>query len=270
MRRGILAAIGSRIVRFEFLPCPRKPIGMQPDAETIAARVRERRIVDVERLGKRVLLRLDDEARLVFEPRMTGLVLTRDPPSLEHLRVRLDLADGPLREIFYWDRRGLGKVYLRSQAELAAWQATEPLGPDALTISAAVLKARLGESGREIKVALLDQKALAGVGNLYAAETLFRAGISPLTPCRRLRRKHWEALADSIRDVLETAVRYEGSTLSDGTYRNAVGQAGNYRNEHRVYDKEGLPCPTCGTAILRIVQAQRATFYCATCQPKMK
>jgi formamidopyrimidine-DNA glycosylase len=116
-------------------------------------------------------------------------------------------------------------------------------------------------------VALLDQQALAGIGNLYAAEILHEARLHPQTPCSRLSAQHWRRLAAAITRVLEEAIRYEGSTLSDGTYRNALNLAGSYQNEHRVYDRAGLRCPTCTRGrVRRIVQAQRATFFCPNCQ----
>jgi formamidopyrimidine-DNA glycosylase len=116
-------------------------------------------------------------------------------------------------------------------------------------------------------VALLDQKLVAGIGNLYASEILHRARIDPQRPAHRLGRAQIARLAAATRFVLEEAIRDEGSTLGDGTYRNALNEAGNYQNAHRVYDRAGERCPSCqrGT-VRRIVQAQRSTFYCANCQ----
>jgi formamidopyrimidine-DNA glycosylase len=270
MRRGILAAVGSRILRVEKLKCPRKPIRIEPAIATLRKRVQGRRIAAVDRLGKRVVIRLDSDDRLVFEPRMTGLVLVADPPSQEHLRFRIDLAGGPLKSIWYWDRRGLGSVRLFSLERFERELASGKLGPDALAVTAEELQAIFAASNRPIKVALLDQARLAGVGNMYASEILHLAGICPERPCARLKPDDWRRLHQFLREVLETAIRYEGSTLSDGTYRNALNQAGGYQNHHRVYDRAGMPCSTCGQAVLRIVQAQRATFYCPTCQPSQK
>src|SRR5262245_18408098 len=112
MRRGIAAAAGRQITGAERLRCTRRPILMQPRPAALVRRLAGQRIAEVGRLGKRIVLRLESEARLVFEPRMTGLVLVADPPTREHLRFRLDLADGPIPHIWYWDRRGLGSVRL--------------------------------------------------------------------------------------------------------------------------------------------------------------
>ena len=136
-----------------------------------------------------------------------------------------------------------------------------------MQITAEQLKDRLGPSRRDIKVALLDQKAVAGIGNLYASELLHVAGVNPRKKCHRITRRMWQAMHAAMRDVLEAAIRYEGSTLADGTFRNALNGNGSYQNHHRVYMRAGKRCGKCqeGT-IKRIVQAQRSTFYCPRCQ----
>ena len=122
---------------------------------------------------------------------------------------------------------------------------------------------------RAIKVALLDQKALAGVGNLYASEILHRAGIHPARSCRRLRKAQWQRVHAEMLCVLHDAIQHQGSTLRDGTYRIARDAPGNYQFSHRVYQRHGQACLACGKAqIVRIVQAQRSTFYCPACQRK--
>ena len=156
---------------------------------------------------------------------------------------------------------------LFNAAEFAAKFGLATLGPDALEMTAELYRERLGQSQRAIKVALLDQKGVAGIGNLYASEILHLARIRPTRTCRQLKRADWDSLAAAALEVLETAIRYEGSTLSDGTYRNALNKSGGYQNEHRVYAKAGERCPRClKSTIERIVQAQRSTFYCRTCQ----
>jgi formamidopyrimidine-DNA glycosylase len=200
---------------------------------------------------------------------MTGLVLVADPPNLEHLRLRFTLRGGPAGELLYWDRRGLGVVRLLNPADFDRLYGPEKLGPDALRISPQLLRERLAASRRAIKVALVDQRALAGIGNLYASEILHRCGIHPQRRCDQLKPAHWDRLHAAIAEVLQTAIRCEGSTLSDGTYRNALNEAGGYQNHHRVYDGAGEVCPSCGKSeIVRIVQAQRSTFFCPRCQRK--
>jgi formamidopyrimidine-DNA glycosylase len=183
----------------------------------------------------------------------------------------LDLAGGRAPHIWYWDRRGLGSIRLLTAKEFVSRLGSGQLGPDALSLSADQLKERLSSSRRAIKVALLDQRAVAGIGNLYASEILHLSRIHPAKPCQRLTSAEWEDVHARMLDVLELAIRYEGSTLSDGTYRNALNKLGGYQNHHRVYDRAGKLCPTCTKAsIIRIVQAQRSTFYCPTCQRKRR
>ncbi|MCE9608116.1 MAG: formamidopyrimidine-DNA glycosylase [Planctomycetia bacterium] len=270
MRRGILSIVGRKITAIERTPCPRKPISVEPGLPAFRRRALGRKVAAIERIGKRVVIKLAGDKQnggesIILEPRMTGLVLLADPPTTEHLRIRIALDDG--RDVYYWDRRGLGSVRLLNEKELAARYADGILGPDALAITPDDFRLRLGKSKRAIKVALLDQKAVAGIGNLYASEMLFAAGIDPRKRCTAVNRDAWSRLFEAMRQVLETAVRYEGSTLGDGTYRNALNKEGGYQNHHRVYDKEGIACVLClKTPVRRIVQAQRATFFCPTCQ----
>jgi formamidopyrimidine-DNA glycosylase len=269
MRRGILAIVGSRVRGAALEPCERRPIAVAPSIRLFDRRVAGRSIAAVDRLGKRVVVRLDSDDSIIFEPRMTGLVLVADPPSVCHLRFRLDLADGPIASVWYWDRRGLGSVRLLSNRQIAVLLDGSKLGPDALAVSAEQLQSIFMGSRRAIKVALLDQRALAGVGNLYASEILHRAGVHPETPCDRLKTQQWQRIHEQLLQVLHEAIEHEGSTLSDGTYRNALNQSGGYQNSHRVYDREGDTCPTCNRIpIRRIVQAQRSTFYCGVCQKR--
>jgi formamidopyrimidine-DNA glycosylase len=268
MRRGIAGIAGSRIEGAGRVRCRRRPILIEPRGSALSRRLFGRRIDDVCRLGKRVVLQLDSGDRLIFEPRMTGLVLVADPPTQEHLRFRLDLADGPIPHVWYWDRRGLGSVRLLTERQFTELLGGGKLGPDALALSCDALRQRLGQSRRAIKVALLDQRAVAGIGNLYASEILHLAGVHPARRCDLLNRVQWQAIHTRMVEVLELAIRHEGSTLSDGTYRNALNQSGGYQNHHRVYDRAGDTCSSCGGTIVRIVQAQRATFFCPKCQRK--
>ena len=268
MRRGVLPVIGSRIESAQRPPCKLRPILFRPRIDAFDRRVRGKRIADVGRRGKRVMIELDDAQVIVIEPRMTGLVLLADPPGQDHLRLRLRLSGGACRQLLFWDRRGLGTVRLLRPTEIADFIDLR-LGVDALDITADQLRERLGTSRRAVKVALLDQSAVAGIGNLYAAEILFLAGIDPRTLCSRLSRPQWERIEKATKLVLNEAIEHEGSTLSDGTYRNALNGEGGYQNYHRVYDRAKTPCPRCSEGeIRRIVQVGRSTFYCPKCQRK--
>lgn len=269
MRRGILHAVGATVVAAKKLPCSRRPIEIKPRIDHLNKRVAGKTIVAVDRLGKRVVIRFDSDDRLIFEPRMTGLVLVHAAPTTDHLRFSLELKDCRDNQILFWDRRGLGKVYLLSDLQYQAKLTDGSLGPDALAITAAELGERYRGSKREIKVALLDQSKVLGIGNLYASEILHLAGVHPQTRCDRISKARWQAIHSQMVLVLETAIKYEGSTLSDGTYRNTLNSEGGYQNEHRVYDRADELCPGCGVEkIKRIVQAQRSTFFCKRCQKK--
>jgi len=271
MRRGIASVVGLQVADVQRPACRLRPIGVRPAWPTLRRRLLGRRIEQIDRIGKRVVLVFDSADRLVLEPRMTGLVLLAEPPTQEHLRLRIVFEPrrktGP-GELLFWDRRGLGSLRLFAADEFQQHFADGRLGPDALAISRDDLRVRLAASTRPIKVALLDQKAVAGIGNLYASEILHLAAIHPQRPCRALAAKDWTRLHAAVLSILETAIRYEGSTLSDGTYRNALNQAGEYQQHHAVYDRAGQSCRACGADIMRIVQAQRSTFFCPACQKR--
>ena len=318
MCRGIRPIVGCRVIDVAKPICRRRAIAIEPRVDRFRRRAVGKLVVAIRRAGKRVVvwladddsgnnstdrkalertsLRIPSESALlpgneavVFEPRMTGLVLLSEPPTRAHLRFQIRLSaanrgsksgarnggsigNGLLdKELLFWDRRGLGSVCLYSAADFFARFHGEhrKLGPDALEISPGELRTRLRYSRRAVKVALLDQASVAGIGNLYASEILHVAGVHPAARCDRLKLAQWERIHIALRDVLLTAIRYEGSTLADGTYRNALNQSGSYQNHHRVYDRAGVPCGSCGRGtIRRIVQAQRSTFFCAQCQAR--
>ena len=267
MRRGVEPIVGAKIVAFERLPSPRKPIALTPGIAAFRRRALGARVARTARAGKRVVLWLDRGDAIIFEPRMTGLLLLDEPIDPLYARVLFRFRGGGAKELVYWDRRGLGNVRLLSEREFEHTFSLGVLGPGALEMTAERYAERLGRSQRAVKVALLDQRAVAGIGNLYASEILHLAGVHPERACRELEPKQWQTIAAAALEVLELAVRYEGSTLSDGTYRNALNKSGGYQNEHRVYAKAGELCPRCkqGT-IERIVQTQRSTFFCRRCQ----
>ena len=232
MRRGVLSVVGSTIDCVDFVKSRFKKILISPRSDRFRSRSVGQPIVDIGRTGKRLLIHLANEYTIVIEPRMTGLVLLADPPDEEHLRVGFGLANGPVETLWFWDRRGLGTVRLMSPAERSQHLGSAKLGPDALEITPQELKERLGKSRRAVKVALLDQKAVAGVGNLYASELLHVAGIHPEKRCDRMTNQQWTELRNAMVEVLQEAIKYEGSTLSDGTYRNALNIVGGYQNCH--------------------------------------
>lgn len=265
MRRGVLSVVGHRVHDAERVPCRKKPILLRPSEQKIKSQLRGKRLDVIERIGKRLILRFDQQWLLVIEPRMTGLVLVDDVPDPNYLRFRIRF-HGTSEAIWFWDRRGLGTISYYHEDEFQR-QILDRLGPDALHIDAESLKRQCGQSRRAIKVALMDQAVLAGVGNIYASEALHQARIHPSYQCARLKRHHWQSLAEAIREILAEAVLHEGSTLSDGTYRASLDREGSYQNQHQVYDREGEVCLTCSRgSIRRLVQGGRSTFYCPSCQ----
>ncbi|MCX7419871.1 MAG: bifunctional DNA-formamidopyrimidine glycosylase/DNA-(apurinic or apyrimidinic site) lyase [Planctomycetia bacterium] len=271
MVRGIRETmVGRRVRELCACPCSCRPLTMSPLFDEMAQRCRGREVIAVRRIAKRVVIDLKGDESFVIEPRMTGLMLLTDPPDREHLRLEWRMSgNGASASVWFWDRRGLGVVRLCDAAELARRLGGDSLGKDALLMTELDWREVCQRTARPIKVALLDQKLVAGIGNLYASEILHESRISPLRPTNKLTKPQMARLQVATQHVLNEAIKYEGSTLGDGTYRNALNESGGYQNSHRVYDREELTCLTCQqSTIIRIVQAQRSTFYCRRCQPK--
>jgi formamidopyrimidine-DNA glycosylase len=267
MCRGIAAVSGGRILGVQRPRTRLQPIHIEPPFSDFRRWLIGRKILRVGRLGKRVLLHLDNRETLVLEPRMSGLVLLRHPPDRLHVRLIFRLSGCAATKFLFWDQRGLGVARLLSPGHFEAELGPHKIGPDALRISCQQLRERLGNCRRPIKPALLDQKLLAGIGNLYASEILHRAKIHPVRSCDSLMPGDWNKIHTAMRTVLRSAIRHQGSTLRDGTYRIARDNPGNFQTRLRVYQRTGEPCLQCARAeIVRIVQAQRSTFFCPVCQ----
>jgi formamidopyrimidine-DNA glycosylase len=269
MVRGIRPFVeGREIVDVRKCHCRCRPISITPGLAKLSRSVVGKRVTAVRRLGKRAVLDVDDELSLVIEPRMTGLLLLSDPPDQEHLRIEWRFSGRrEYNSLWFWDRRGLGTLQLFDRETLARKLGERTLGPDALEMTEAEWRQRFANTRREIKVALLDQKLAAGIGNLYASEILHHARVHPACPAGTLKPPQVRRLHQAVQLVLREAIEHEGSTLSDATYRNALNQHGRYQNAHRVYKRDGEACLSCGkSTIVRIVQAQRSTFFCPRCQ----
>ena len=269
MVRGIRPHVeGRRIRDVVACPCACKPLLMEPAVATMARRAKGATIRRVWRRAKRVVLDLSSGDAFVIEPRMTGLMLLDDPPDAEHLRLEWTLSGRrQFNRLWFWDRRGLGTIRLLTPEQQEEVLGLGNLGPDALDMTEAQWIDVCGSTSSAIKVALLNQKKVAGIGNLYASEILHSACIHPEVSARKLRKPQIRRMAEATREILERAIRYEGSTLGDGTYRNALNESGSFQNAHRVYAREGERCPTCERGeIVRLVQAQRSTFFCRVCQ----
>ncbi len=267
MRRGLLATIGGTISAITEPIIPYRPIKIEPPIKLFRKRALLATIVDVTRIAKRVLIQLNTGDSIVMQPKMAGIAMVADPPSQQHTRIVFELQGAEVDRFLYWDRRGLGTVCLWTPKQIERHLGPDKLGPDASSVEQQTFVERFCHIDREVKVALLDQRLVCGIGNLYAVEILHAAKVHPSIRCNQLSKSTWKRLHRETIRILIEAIEKEGSTLSDGTYRNAINGAGNYQNQHLVYDRAGESCLTCKKSpIARIVQAQRSTFFCPKCQ----
>jgi formamidopyrimidine-DNA glycosylase len=244
-----------------------------------AAGLRDRRIVSVHRTGKHIVFELGPSggkrpagergstgigeiaAQWIVHLGMTGklLVTTPDAPLEKHTHARLSLEGG--RELRFVDPRRFGRLEFRDLTRGGGFAAP---GAEPLEIGTDEFATLFRGRRLAIKAALLNQSLLAGVGNIYADESLFRAGIRPRRASGRLSRAELDSLRTSLNEVLQAAIRLGGSSVSD--YVDADGARGFFQFEHCVYQRTGEPCRTCGTPIKRIVVAGRSTHFCPKCQ----
>lgn len=231
---------------------------------------RGQRITAVRRRGKFLLLPLegpepsDAPDVLVIHLGMTG-VITPVLPSA-HERARLTLDDGPDPVVHFRDPRRFGRFLLLEGGDLSSLPTLAQMGPEPLepAFTPRQLHAELAGRSVAIKTLLLSQRPVAGVGNIYADEALWRARVHPTTPAERLTRAQVRAVHQAIRDVLTDAIASHGTTLTD--YRTVNGDVGGYGTFLSAYGREGEPCPRCGTSIERLVVGARSTHVCRTCQ----
>jgi formamidopyrimidine-DNA glycosylase len=272
---------GRRVERLEVLDArwcrPVSPVELE-------AAVSGRTIEGLGRRGKYLLLALDGEQTLVMHLRMTGnLVLVEGEDKLDpsegrrlyegerstserHLRARFALDDG--REVWFTDPRRFGEAFLIDDAGLPV--RFERLGVEPL--SDQFTTGALGEiaAGRTapLKSFLLDQKGIAGVGNIYADEALFRARLHPLSPAGSMKPEHLEALRDAVVVALEAGIDGGGASIDD--YRDGRGEKGRMQEEFLVHTREGQPCPRGDGTIERIVVSGRSTYFCPSCQVRLR
>jgi formamidopyrimidine-DNA glycosylase len=222
-----------------------------------------RTVEALNRVGKYLLAGLDSGERLLLHLGMTGEIVREGavtPDRHIHLRLHFDDA-GP--DVLFRDERKFGKVQLLGPDERST--RLERLGPDALSVTAAHLHAASRGRRVAVKSLLLDQAILAGVGNIYADEALFLSSVRPTRRAGRVTREKYTALVAALKRVLRRAIATGGTSISD--YLRPDGTDGAYQDERHVYQREGEPCPRCGTAIRRIVIGQRSAHFCPRCQP---
>lgn len=272
---------GHRIERLEVLDARwSRPVPPERLGDEVASATIER----LDRRGKYILMGLDGERTLVMHLRMTGNLVLREGDEVidpsegrrlyegersteeRHLRARFVLDDG--RELWFTDPRRFGEAFLIADEKLDerfAKLGVEPFSPEFTAMA-------LGEmaAGRTapLKSFLLDQSKVAGVGNIYADEALFRAELHPLSPAGSMRPEHLEALRDAVVAALEAGIEAGGSSIDD--YRDARGEKGSMQDEFLVHTREGEDCHRCGGTIVRIVVGGRSTYFCPSCQVRLR
>jgi formamidopyrimidine-DNA glycosylase len=251
---------GRRIVRAH-VSWPRSVQGV--DASEFEARLAGRIITAVGRRAKYLLIYLDGGEALIIHRRMSGnLHFAGAGEEYAYVRVAFELDDG--RTLLYTDPRKFGRLALAAEADLPTVFAA--LGPEPLDaeFTPTLLEARLSRRAKPIKALLLDQSVVAGLGNIYADEALFRARIHPLRPANSLTADEIRALWEGIRGALLTGIENGGTTF--GRHRDAYNEAGANLEHVEVYRRTGQPCVRCGTPIERTVVSQRGTHFCPHCQ----
>jgi formamidopyrimidine-DNA glycosylase len=263
--RGHLAphVEGRRLEAMEILD-PRWALPLAPGE--LSAAVEGRTVERLARRGKYLVWELTDEVYLLMHLRMTGtLLLDPDPPS-RHPRVRMDLG-GEHTLVFDDPRRfGTGELALGGDALDAFFDARLGVEPLERHFTAEHLHALAQTSRAPVKAFLLDQKRVAGVGNIYADEALFRARVHPLRPANRLTRAQCAAIRDGVVESLMLGLAAKGATIDD--FRDPYGVSGTFQDQFLIHLREGEPCVNCGTPVRKLRAAGRGTYVCERCQPR--
>ena len=240
----------------------------EPDADALDQRIRDRVVVDVGRRAKYLVINLDSGESLIVHLRMTGRleVVSADDPALTgpHLRAWFALAGG--ERLAFTDMRKFGRIWLVEDISAVIGK----LGPEPLDwqFTPETLRKHLANRRTAMKATLLDQTVVAGIGNIYADESLFLAGVHPLRPADSLTDDEIDRLHSAIRQVLSAAIGNRGTMLRD--YHPPYGAPGGHQDHLFVYRQTGKPCPRCGAPIERIRVTQRSTHFCPRCQPEAK
>ncbi len=269
VRRGLeQVAVGRRFLRVEV--SGRRSVRRQSPGELVD-RLTGRTLVGAGRRGKFLLGQLDDGAVLVIHLRMSGqLLYVEEPvtvPAVAHTHVVAGLSGGS--ELRFVDPRTFGEWFVAAGGDARGVPAElAHLGRDPLLegLPAAYLADALAGRSAPLKALLTDQRLVAGIGNLYADEALFRAELRPDRPGGSLSPDEVRTLARSIRTVLGSAVRLRGSSLRDLRYRDLMGAYGSYQARHAVYDRAGEPCERCSAEVVRLKIGARAAYFCPGCQ----
>jgi formamidopyrimidine-DNA glycosylase len=267
MVRGLRPVLAGRRLRVVQVDDPELLQGC--DAGEFTARLAGAQVEAVERRGKWVVITLGEHRGLiVIQPRMTGGFWLVAPRRPDHVRLTFHV-QGRKEPVWYCDNRRLGRIAWYCDADAAGRAFARSHGPDALQIECDDLARRLARTARAIKPTLMDQKVLAGIGNIYADEILFEARIHPQRIARALVAAEASRVHGAIGRVLQAAIAAEGSSFDAG-YRTVLGLEGGFLAQNAVYGRRGQPCRACGGAIEKTRIAGligRPTYFCPTCQP---
>jgi formamidopyrimidine-DNA glycosylase len=234
--------------------------------ELIAAELSGARVQRLARLGKYMIWELDDDRSLLVHLRMTGSLLIDADPESPYTRARFELDDGHV--LTYVDPRRFGTAHLMLSSAaredyLRARLGAEPFSPE---FTAEYLRDQARGRTAPVKSFILDQRRIAGVGNIYADEALHRAHVHPLRPAGSLTLPQWSAMKVAIEEALAAGIDAKGASIDD--FRHVDGARGSFQDRFLVHTRAGEPCPTCGSTIRKLVVGGRGTYVCETCQPK--
>jgi formamidopyrimidine-DNA glycosylase len=264
IRRQLAPLVEGRTLERVRILDVRWPRPLAPDEVEHA--VQGRRVERLGRRGKYLVWSLSEEVHLAQHLRMTGTVLCDPDPDQAHVRVRVDL-DGGGRLAFVDPRRfGTGELLLGDEALEAFFERRLGLEPFDRDFTAGHMRALARGRTAPVKAFLLDQRRIAGVGNIYADEALHRAGIHPLRAVGSLGLEQHERLREAVIWALEAGIEARGATIDD--FRHVDGVWGSFQDRFQVHRREGEPCARCATTIVKMVVAGRGTYVCETCQPR--
>jgi formamidopyrimidine-DNA glycosylase len=256
--RGLARVLdGRRIARIEV----RRPDLRRALPNGLGQRLTGARVTGLRRRAKYGLIDTDRGDTLVFHLGMSGHWRIDPSETAKHDHFIIETEEG--NRLALNDARRFGSLDLVRTDELERWPPFKALGPEPLDVTAAELRRRLSGRSAAIKLLLLDQRIIAGLGNIYVCEALYRAGINPRRPGGSVSLERLKRLVTAIHDVLDEAIAAGGSTLRD--FAAPDGELGYFTKTFAVYDREGQPC-ACGGIVKRIVQGGRSTFYCPKCQ----
>jgi formamidopyrimidine-DNA glycosylase len=250
-----------------------KDYNVLPENDTFISQVTNKKVVRVFRVAKNILMELDDSNFILTHLAMTGRLLLRDPSAERDQWIRVVYVlekqdDRSIKHLRFTDVRMFGKTALINTTELE--QLRQKYGPEPIkpSITPEEFLSAITSKKTNIKNALLDQKVVSGLGNIYATDALFIAGIHPMTKTAEINLATAAKLLRAAQDVLNEGIANRGSTLSDKMYVDIFGKEGNQQEHFRIYSK--LMCPTCGGKVEVLNINGRGTYFCPTCQPLSK